>query len=270
MADQHDMSAAESDRWSKPKSGRGKFIAVGCLSVVLVVLFSLAVGTAVVISNWPAIEARLKAFASGEVTELMANGIRDTDLTPEQKEQLVARIEVMGDEFEEGTLTLDDLTKIGEMLETSPLLAVGIVSAMNKVYIEPSELTREEQSAAMRLNDRLARGIFEKRIDPSELEPVLEPLSNPDGVQVSSSSGSEGRVGSFRINDLKDPDTITAGELRQYMANAASLLEQKSIADEPFEIDVVEEFDKLIESAIGRRIVPADSAQQDPGLPGGG
>ncbi|MEL6798048.1 MAG: hypothetical protein AAFO89_14660, partial [Planctomycetota bacterium] len=165
-------------------------------------------------------------------------------------------VDAMGDEFEAGTLTIEDLTKIGETLETSPLIPIGIVEAMNAVYIKPSDLTDDEKTEAMRLNQRLARGMFEERITPEELEPVLAPISTGGGAKVTSRESGEGTVGTFRINDLKDPEQITADELRKYMANARSLLEMKAIVDEPFEVDVIEEFDKAIEAAIGRRIVP--------------
>ncbi|MEO1535507.1 MAG: hypothetical protein AAFS11_08100 [Planctomycetota bacterium] len=241
--------------------GAGKYIAVGCLAMVFVVLIALVIGGVFVANNW-------KSWAAPAITEIMANGIRDTDLTNEQKRELIARVEAMAGEFEAGTLTFEDLQKIGEALETSPLIAVGIVEAMNAVYIRPSDLPDEEKTEAVRLNQRLARGIFEDRITPEELEPVLQPLSSGDGVQITSSDGSDGSTASFRINDLKDPEQITVEELREYMGNARSLLEMKAIADEPFEIDVIEEFDKVIEAAIGRRIVPAEigdeSAEETP------
>ncbi|MEL6497254.1 MAG: hypothetical protein AAF937_08330 [Planctomycetota bacterium] len=247
---------------AKRNGGPGKIIAVGCLTVVFIVIILGVIGGVAISTNWPAIEAKLREWGSSGVTEIMANGIRDTDLTNEQKRELIARVDAMGDEFKAGTLTIDDLKKIGETLETSPLIPIGIVEAMNAVYIKPSDLTDEEKAEAMRLNQRLARGMFEERITPEELEPVLEPISTGGGASVTSRESGDGEIGTFRINDLKDPEKITADELRQYMANARSLLEQKAIADEPFEIDVVEEFDKVIEEAIGRRIVPAQVSDE--------
>jgi hypothetical protein len=241
----------------KKSGGAGKYIAVGCLSMVFLVLIGLLVGGMYVANNW-------KSWAAPAVTEIMANGIRDTDLTNDQKRELIARVETMGSEFEAGTLTFEDLTKIGEALETSPLIAVGIVEAMNAVYIKPSDLTDVEKTDAIRLNQRLARGIFEDRITPEELEPILAPLSESGNVRVSRTESDEGMAASFRINDLKDPEQITAEELRAYMVEARSLLEMKAIPDEPFEVDIIEEFDKVIESAIGRRIVPAELPELAP------
>lgn len=237
----------------RKSGGAGKYIAVGCLSVVFLGLLGLLFGGMYVANNW-------KSWAAPAVTEIMANGIRDTDLTSEQKRELIARVEAMGTEFEAGTLTFEDLTKIGETLETSPLIAVGVVEALNAVYIKPSDLTDDEKAEAMLLNQRLARGMFEDRITPEELEPVLAPLSDVGSVDVTRTTSDESFAPSFEIKNLKDPEQITADELRAYMAEARSLLEMKAIPDEPFEIDIIEEIDKVIEEAIGRRIVPAEGS----------
>lgn len=244
----------------KKAGGAGKYIAVGCLAVLILGLVGLGIGGVYVANNW-------KSWAAPQITKIMAAGIRDTDLTNEQKRELIARVEVMAQEFESGLLTFEDLSKIGETLETSPLLAVGIVEAMNMAYIRRSDLTDEEKADAVRLNQRLARGIFEDRITAKELEPVLKPLSNAGSVEVTSTPSDEATTGTFRIDNLKDPEQITADELRAYMANARSLLEQKAIPDEPFTVDIIEEFDKAIESAIGRRIVPEPRTEAEDETP---
>ncbi|MEL6797765.1 MAG: hypothetical protein AAFO89_13210, partial [Planctomycetota bacterium] len=81
----------------KRKAGPGKIIAVGCLTIVFIVIIGGVIGGVAIYSNWPAIEQRLKAMASSGVTEIMANGIRDTELTNEQKRELIAHRVNTGD-----------------------------------------------------------------------------------------------------------------------------------------------------------------------------
>lgn len=244
------------------KSKAGKYIAVGCLSIVIFVVLGGVLGYFAIRSNWPAIEAKLKAMASDGVTEIMANGIRDTDLTDEDKAALIARIELMGEEFKAERLTFDDIEAIGKVLAESPVLPVGMVAGMNKAYIDSSDLTDDEKSAARRLNDRLARGLYDRRIKPEELQPVLDPISEPGKKSMQIERDSDGNPTGLDIN-LRPPEMVSADDLRAYMAQAESLLEQKAIADEPFEIDLIEEFDKAVESAIGRRLVPDEEAGEN-------
>ena len=237
------------------KPGAGKYIAVGCLAVLIVGLIALVIGGVYVANNW-------KTWASDVTTELMANGIRDTELSLEDQRALIARVELVGEEFKAGALTLEEMQLSGRTLLESPLLTVGVVEGMAKAYIEPSELTDEEKTKAKRLTDRLGRGIYDKRITYEELDGALKPLSKA-GKTIRITSDSEGRTTSVQI-DMKPPEQVTADELRQFMANAESLLEQKAIPDEPFEIDVVDEFDKAIEAAVGRRIVPDEAETTEP------
>ena len=66
---------------------------------------------------------------------------------------------------------------------------------------------------------------------------------------------------------IRTDDAEKLDELRAYMTNARELLEFKAVPDEPFEIDIIEEFDKVIEEAIGRRIVPAPLPPADEQTP---
>ena len=230
------------------KGGTGRYILIGCLTFVIIGLVGLGVGGWFVASNW-------KTWAADATTSLMATGIRDTQLTNEQKRELIARIEGMGEEFKADRLTLEDLQKIGQTLQESPVLPVAVVQGMNAAYIGPSGLSDEDKQRAYRINDRIARGVFEERIELEELEPVLEPLSKEGDANVRITTNDEGATTGFRM-DLKQPEQVTTEELLEYMANAESLLEQKGIPDEPFEVDVIEEFDRVIEDALGRRITP--------------
>ncbi len=239
----------------RKSGGAGKYIAIGCLSVVFIAIVGMVITGVWVANNW-------KTWASDATTTIMANGIRDTELPLEDQRALIARVELVGEEFKSGALTLDEVQLIGETLLESPLLTLGVVEGMSKVYIEPSALTEEEKATAKRLTDRLGRGMYDKRIAPEELEGVLKPLSNEEQT-VQIRRNDEGRVVSFQL-DLKPPEQVTADELRAFMAEAESLLEQKAIPDEPFEVDIIEEFDRAIEAAVGRRIVPEGEGAADP------
>lgn len=239
-----------------------KILLVGCLSLLILAILLVAVGAVVIRANW-------RDWTATGISSIMADGIRDTPLSNEDKAALIARVDLITEEFRNEALSLEDLERIGQAFVESPILPVAVVEGVQSAYIRPSALTDEEKASARRLNERLARGLFEKRITPEELEPVLRPLSPDDGpvVRVDESGGFSSGV---RLR-IKPPEQVTADELRAFMANAESLLTQKAIPDEPFEIDFVEEFDRAVEAAIGRRIAPEMDPMGDmramPGTP---
>lgn len=241
--------AMEDLQTEKKKSGAGKYIAVGCLSVVIVVLIGLAAGGLYVASNW-------KTWAADGTTAIMTGVIRDTELSADDKRALIARVDLIGEEFKNEAISWEELEGVIQTLVESPILTVAILDGLHMAYFDLSTLTDEEKQQAERITDRLARGLYEERIQMEELEPVLDPISESGAASITITRNGEGTTTGMQLN-LKNPEDVTEDELRAFMAAAESLLEQKAIEDEPFDVDVVEEFDKAVEAALGRRIAPA-------------
>ncbi len=233
------------------KSNVGKYIAVGCLGVVFIVLIALVIGGVFVANNW-------KTWAADTTTTIAAEVIKDSQLSGEDKRALIGRVEMIGEEFKNETISWEEMQTVFEALVESPILTVAVVNELHSDYFEISELSDEEKARAERINDRLTRGLYEERIQLNELQPVLAPISKEGSGNIEVTTSEDGTTTGLNLN-LKPPNEVTADELRAFMTNAESLLEQKAIPDEPFDIDIIEEFDKAIEAAIGRRIVPDES-----------
>lgn len=230
-----------------------KYLLIGCVGVLVVALVLSVIGGLYVANNW-------RGWASTAVTAAMTEGINDSELTNEDKAALIARVQTVGDEFEAERLTLEDMQAIGEKLLASPIIPVAAVDGIQRTYIAPSGLTDDEKARARRLNQRLAKGLFDKRITGEDINEVIQPLAKEDnGSAVRITTNGEGTITNFQLS-IKDPAQTTDEDLRAFMANAESLLEQKAIADEPFEVDFVAEFDRAIEQAIGRPLPTTDRA----------
>ncbi len=75
--------------------------------------------------------------------------------------------------------------------------------------------------------------MYEQKIDPKVIDKVTQPISTTDASGHS---------------QLKAKPT--ADELRQFLALTKDQADQANIPDEPFEVDVVEQFDQAVDKAL--------------------
>lgn len=118
----------------------------------------------------------------------------------------------------------------------SPILHVGMVMLAEEKYVKPSGLSDEEKADARRTLDRLARGVHEKKISETELEQVGAPITvtKPDGS-----------------TELKE--TVTDEELRAFLKLARDKADEHEVPDEPFDVNIAEELEKAIDSALEQK-----------------
>jgi hypothetical protein len=203
-------------------------VLVGCLIAVAVVIILLAIGAIYVGMHW-------KGWAANAVQQMTAAAIKEAGLPKDQQDQILADVRKLGDEFKAGTLTLDQIQKVGAAIAASPLLHLGALQLANQKYIEPSTMTTEEKAAANRSLQRFARGVYEKKITTNTVEDVIKPVITlqPDGSW-----------------ELKEKPTRE--ELDQFVANAKEKADAAKVPDEPFDLNIAKELHKTINSALGR------------------
>ena len=213
------------DRREKPPASGCKSVAIGCGCVFAVVLLLLGAAGVYLAFHWREYAASLaKATARAAVTE--------SGLSQEDQGRLLTRIDQIADDFVAGKISQEQITRIAAEIMNSPVLPMGVVIAADQSYVAPSGLSEEEKEAARRTLQRFARGAFEKTISESDVQEVLEMMTESQG------------------NTHKVREHLTDDELRRILEVAKGKADAVEVPDEPYEIDVVGE----IEAAISRAL----------------
>src|SRR5262245_40102612 len=130
---------------------------VGCLVAIAVVL-ALIVGVVIWIAvSWKGWVAEI---GRASVTQM----VQDSQLPPDQKSSIIARVDKLTDDFKAGRVNGDQLARVVEELTKTPLLHLGFVYILDQKYIAPSSLSKEEKDAGRIELQRVARGVFEEKI----------------------------------------------------------------------------------------------------------
>jgi hypothetical protein len=163
--------------------------------------------------------------------------VAEFDLPQAQKDQVLADVRKVGDDFKSGKITVEQMGHIFEEVAESPLLPVGAVLVARQKYIDPSSMTPEEKAAATRSLQRFARGVYEKKITPAEeqINDVVKPIATlkPNGRW-----------------EFKDKPTRE--EVDQFVAAAKKKADDAGVPDEAYDLNIAEELHKAIDRALGK------------------
>lgn len=214
---------------------RGNLL-VGCLAVLGVVAVLAVVGGVIVYMNW-------KGWTAGAMNAGMKAAVAETNLPADQVGRINTQVDQLTAAFEAGDVTLEDLANVLQALENHPLLAVGLLEYIEYSSLRVPGLTDEERAAGTLATQRLQRGMIEQGLSMKDIESVLEPVSQ---------RGQNGE-----LQPLQNP---TAPQVRLYIDAARSKADDLGIADEPYDVDVAEQIERLINDTLGREVVSAPPA----------
>lgn len=197
----------------------------GCL-IVLAILVTLAAAAGIYVAmKW-------KSWAASAAKSAARSAIQSSQLSEDQKQRIVARIDSLADDFESGNVTVEQVIAVFEEIMKSPLLQVAMVYAAKEMYIVPSALSDEEKAAGVRSLERFARGIYEKKIANEALSEVTAPITT---------TNAQGQ------KQLKEK--VTTEELKEFLAVAKKKANDAGIPDEKFDVDIAAELEKAIDKA---------------------
>lgn len=223
--------------YDRPQRGNGCLWAViGCGGVCLLMLIG------VLVAGWFAVRKGPGMLADA-LLRGAAEGIVEMQLPEDQKQRLSQRLEQLADDVKSGRVTQEQLARIVKRLTTDkPLVAAGILYAIEHHLLTEIDLPPEKEAAANRAVQRVARGVIEGRIALDALEQIAAPILV------------EKRGGSKEIKpDLQEAD------IDLLIASCRKAADQAEVPDEPFAIDMAAEFSAIVDQVLG---MPADSATQ--------
>ncbi len=210
-----------------PRTSRRGGVLKGCLIVVGILLLLAAAAGIYVALHW-------KSWAADAARAAVRSAVQTSQLTEEQKQRVVTRIDGLAGDFESGKVSAQQVASVFEEIVQGPLLPLAMVYAAKEKYIKPSALTADEKAAGARSLERVARGVYEKKLPNSALQDLTAPISTTDvhGKQT-----------------LKE--TLTTEELKAFLAAAKKKADDAGMPDEDFTVDIATEIEKAIDKATG-------------------
>lgn len=215
------------ESYGAPQQASGcRNFALGCGCAAGFLLLLMVGGGVWIAMNW-------KAWAADFTKQVAADAVAKSTLPAEEKARILTRINSLADDFKAGKVSTQQLGHVMKQIAQSPLLPLGLVMAADEKYVKPSGLSGDDQDAARRTLQRLARGAFEKSIPENEVQEVMQRVMNrqPDGSQ-----------------QLKE--RLTDDELKAFLEKAKEKADAASVPNEPFNVNIADEIEKAIDNAI--------------------
>lgn len=231
---------------TQQKGNTGKFILVGCLSIVIAAMLLAGVGGIYVWQNW-------RTWAADVTTHAVNRSFEEVHLPDDERVALMERVEYLATEFREKRIPLEDFQKLGEAMTESEFLPMLVSKAMYGGYISPSALSDEDKARGQLVFGRLARGFSEDKLEDSDFEAVFQPLSEDKSVSFKVDEDGFSTDDDFNI---KPPNQVSSEELLEMIERAEKLAEEKELSPEPLDVNLVEELDKMIKDTLGKEFVP--------------
>jgi hypothetical protein len=225
MAIDSEYEADLSEPAARRKSGWSTCL-VGCL-IALVGFIVLAAAVGYWISqNW-------RDWASSAATQAIKLGIDEADLPPQEKEEIIAHVDRLADDFREGRLSNEQLGMIFEKLMESPLMTSVIVSAAERQYFDQSGLSEEEKATGRLTLQRFLRGVIDGVIERESVDAALQHIADrqPDGE--------------WRLRDQ-----VSDEQLRAFLEAAEREADEADIAESPEAFDPSDEFQRIVDEAM--------------------
>jgi hypothetical protein len=159
--------------------------------------------------------------------------VEDSPLPADQKERVVAQVDRVVRQYQEGQVGPEQLGELVERLSQSAMFSLLVMNAAQQKYVVPSGLEEQEKQEADVTLKRLVLGLHEQRIAPQDLEPVLDYISMQDAN------------GNRQLHNQVSDD-----QLRAMLADCDRLANQAQVAAGEFQLDVADEIESIVEETL--------------------
>jgi hypothetical protein len=159
--------------------------------------------------------------------------IRHSDLPEEQKEGLVKQIDRVTDAYKAGEVELKQVGKVLEGLAKSPIIPMALIHLADVKYVQLSGLSEAEKKQGSLDLQRFGRGVVEKKISDEEIGAARDHIAVKKGE-----------------NEWELKQKLTDDEVRAFLATVKGTADKHNIPNEPYKIDPVAEFKKVVDEAL--------------------
>lgn len=182
------------------------------------------------------VTTNIKTIAASVARNVSVQLIEASELSAEDKAQVIAQVDRVVNAYKKGEITEADLQHILEEVGESPLLPLAVVYGVEVQYLDRSGLTDDEKADARLQLQRFVRGGFEKKIEKAKLEAAIEPL-----------------MVTMPNREKKLKEQLTDDELKKFIANAKQLSDEAMIPNEEFKVDIGDEVTRIIDRALDEK-----------------
>ena len=214
---------------NRASARRGSILSGGLIALAVVVILAVA-GGVYVMTQW-------RGWAAGAVTAGMRVAVEELDLSDDDQQRILARVDELAEDLKAKKVTVQQLGDVVTRISESPLVPAVAVYAVEKNYFEDSGLSAEEKTDARLQLQRLARGVYEERISLDEMQDAVD--------EIAVRSVEDDNV------TFRDPESVDDDDLRRLVTEVKAAADEAEIPNEPFEIDIAGEFIKAIDEALG-------------------
>jgi len=175
--------------------------------------------------------------------EAIVSLIEDSEIPAQEKKEVIEQVDRVVNLYKERKINQQDLSRVLEELQNSPALTVISLYGIDDSYLSDTKLSEQELAQGHRAFQRVIRGIYEGKIDEDDLYGALPDFR--EDVAQASNKGPQVRPAS-----TTDPDKIADDDLREAITRLKVMADNAQIPDEPFQIDIGDEFKKAVDKAL--------------------
>jgi hypothetical protein len=241
-------------------SGCGWGLLIGCGGIVLVSVLVCAGGVWYVQQNFD-------KWIVGLLREGVVAMIQGSEIPAGEKTEVIAQVDRVVDAYKARKINQKDMERLMEELQESPVFSLIGVWGLEKQYLDRPGLSDEERQAGRRAFERALRGVYEKKIDESDLYAALPDEFGhrsdvavnigPDGVPDTDPPEPDDLSMPADDPDMEfEPKPVTDEDVRKMIADVTKLADDAGIPDEPFTIDIGNEVKKVVDQALEGKGVP--------------
>lgn len=199
---------------------------LGCFSMILISAAVIGGGA------WYA-ASRVPEWSRDAVAEI----VHGSPLTEEDKEQLIAQIDRVLLAYQDGQMDLEQLMELSEHVVRSPVFGAIVAEAAEDKYIAQSGLSDRERAAGRLQLRRVVQGVYEQRITPEQLGPVLDYISRPDPS------------GQRQLIAYLDDD-----QLRAWIDECRRVADQAGVGPGGLNLDIGDEIERLVNAQLNGQL----------------
>ena len=216
---------------SGPRTGKkgclGKGLIFGCLGITALVLIIGGLSVYWFLTTG-------KSLLAEGVRDSMVEQIEDSELSEQQKNSLITEIDRVTNGVKDGSIGIRKMVALAEELGESPFFEAVNAYTAASFYLSSPELSPEERKDGELTLHRVARGLFERKINRQDLQSLIGPVSY-------SSDHDE-------FQHIRD--NLSMEELRELAKAAKDLADQAGVSNEYQEVDFATELRALVDRAL--------------------
>ncbi|MCC5823065.1 MAG: hypothetical protein LAT64_07560 [Phycisphaerales bacterium] len=220
---------------------RGNWL-MGC-GIALAVVVILAIGAIVFVAmNW-------RGWAASGMDTVLAQMITEMPLDDEQRIRTQAVADDFVQRFRDGSVSMQQMAQVIKEVAESPALPAGVAMGIGQSYFKESGLDEAERADGMVQVRRVAHGLADKTIDPSELRAILAPLR----ADPSDRNAIEFDMDGQRMR-IKLPRTATDDDLRAFIEKSRETADGHQLPADAPAVDLATELDRAIRRGLGEPV----------------